>query len=798
MGVHMRIFVLSSGGKPDSCGRMWEMFSSPNQCSQQANPCKGFKRMASNPFLFLFHGLILWVGQLMTGPAHANMPAAYQLETDWMLDAKPYAASWHEDPVTGICTLQNGLVARRWVLAPNAATIGVDNLMTGAPILRSIRPEASLIIDGMPFPVGGLQGQPNHAFIREEWIENMREMNGSLRYTHYQISQPLERFPWKRVRHHAPDAVWPPKGIQVDFHYSGLVSGKETSETKTMPQPLEVVVHYILYDGVPAFSKWMTVTNQGDQPVNLDHFESEILAVIPREDPVETREGVSIHEPNLHVETDYAFGGFSVRNSRRHSVHWQPDPAFHTQVNYLKQNPCLLKVAPERGPDQTLFPGKPFESFRTFMLIYDSEDRMRQGLALRRMYRTIAPWVTENPLILHLTTTEEASVLQAIEQAAICGFEIVNFSFGSGLNMENRGVENHNYFKKLVTYAASKGIELGGYSLLSSRRISPDSDNCIHPETGKPGGQTHGFAPALASDWGQQYLESIQSFFESTGFSKFVHDGSYPGDWDAASRPPLQKGLNDSQWVQWKLITRLYQWMRSEGIYLRVPDYYYLNGANEAGMGYREVNWSLPRLEQQIHTRQNIFDGTWEKTPSMGWMFVPLTEYHGGGEQATIEPLSRHWEHYQTMLLSNLGAGVQAVYRGHRLFDSDHVREGVTRTVQWFKSNRDILESDLIHTSSRRADGTHPDWYFHANPKLKSKGLWIGFNPSNKAVKMDLLLNVYFTGLTDQVRILPRGNQGNSTVYTLDRHHRVKIPVDLPAHGTEWFLIEEVPRQPMP
>ena len=52
------------------------------------------------------------------------MPAAYQLETDWMLDAKPYAASWHEDPVTGICTLQNGLVARRQILAPNAATIG--------------------------------------------------------------------------------------------------------------------------------------------------------------------------------------------------------------------------------------------------------------------------------------------------------------------------------------------------------------------------------------------------------------------------------------------------------------------------------------------------------------------------------------------------------------------------------------------------------------------------------------------------------------------------------------------------
>jgi len=195
--------------------------------------------------------------------------------------------------------------------------------------------------------------------------------------------------------------------------------------------------------------------------------------------------------------------------------------------------------------------------------------------------------------------------------------------------MENQEIDNLDYFKKLRAYATSKGIELGGYSLLSSRRISPDSDNCIHPEKGKPGGQTHGLAPALASEWGQQYLESIQSFFKTIRFSNFVHDGSYPGDWDAASRPPLQKGLNDSQWVQWKIITRLYQWMRSEGIYRRVPDYYYLNGANEAGMGYREVNWSLPRLEQQIHTRQNIFDGTWEKTPSMGWMFVPLSEYHG-------------------------------------------------------------------------------------------------------------------------------------------------------------------------
>jgi hypothetical protein len=37
-------------------------------------------------------------------------------------------------------------------------------------------------------------------------------------------------------------------------------------------------------------------------------------------------------------------------------------------------------------------------------------------------------------------------------------------------------------------------------------------------------------------------------------------------------------------------------------------------------MGYREENWSLPRWEQILLARQNIYDGTFLKTPSMGWV----------------------------------------------------------------------------------------------------------------------------------------------------------------------------------
>ena len=161
----------------------------------------------------------------------------------------------------------------------------------------------------------------------------------------------------------------------------------------------------------------------------------------------------------------------------------------------------------------------------------------------------------------------------------------------------------------------------------------------INPETGKTGGARFGDSPCLGSRWGEDYFRKLRQFFETTGCAVLEHDGSYPGDVCASTNHPGHAGLADSQWRQWKTISGFYQWCRGRGIYLNVPDWYYLAGSSKCAMGYRESNWSLPRAEQEIIERQNIFDGTWEKTPSMGWMFVPLTEYQGGGAAATIEPL---------------------------------------------------------------------------------------------------------------------------------------------------------------
>ena len=647
--------------------------------------------------------------------------------------------------------------------------------MTGESILRGIKPEARVTLDGRTWDVGGLAPQPNYAFIAPEWIDKLLPQQGAMQFTGFEIGKPLERMEWARVRHHAPDAVWPPKGVCLRMDYTLPIDGDARS------YEVVVSVHYELYDNIPVLSKWVTVKNTSGVSVRLDGFTSEILAVVEDGTAID-HVGVGQIPPNLHVETDYAFGGSGVRDSSRHSVHWVADPQYETQVNYERITPCLLEVRPTVGPAVDIAPGETFESFRTFLLVRDGTDRERNGLAQRRMYRTVAPWATENPLMLHIRQSDPETVYAALDQCAEVGFEMAILSFGSGFEIEDASEENRARMKEYADYAEKHGVELGGYSLLASRTIDAANDVVM----GEGESPTFGHSPCIGSAWGKNYFANLYDFYPATGFDLLEHDGSYPGDTCRSTTHPGHRGFEDSQWTQWRTITDYYKWCRGRGISLNVPDYYFLAGSTKSGMGYRETNWSLPRDQQVIHTRQNIYDGTWEKTPSMGWMFVPLTEYQGGGEAATIEPLEQHLAHYEKMLFSNLSMGVQACYRGPRLFDTDRTKAMVKQWVDWYKTYRDILESDLVH--GRRADERDIDWMLHVNPRLKHKGMLVVFNPTLSPVERTLRVNLYYTGLTDTAQVTDA--DGALQTLSLARDYSAPINVSIPSGGFGWYVIE--------
>jgi hypothetical protein len=203
-------------------------------------------------------------------------------------------------------------------------------------------------------------------------------------------------------------------------------------------------------------------------------------------------------------------------------------------------------------------------------------------------------------------------------------------------------------------------------------------------------------------------------------------------------------------------------------------------------MGYRETNWSLPREQQEIIERQNIYDGTWDKTPSMGWMFVPLVEYQGGGEAATIEPLSQHLPHYNQRLANLFGAGVQACYRGPQLYDTPETREIVKTWVDFYKKHRRILDADIIHI--RRPDGKDYDAILHVDPFGEEKGLLMVYNPLNTEIKRTLRINLYYTGLHDKVQVTDK--HGKSTTFSPDRNYFIDLEVTVPAKSQGWWVMK--------
>jgi hypothetical protein len=693
---------------------------------------------------------------------------------DWLIDPSQFraAVTTNGDQII----LENGLVRRVFKLSPDAATVAVDDLMTGKSILRSVRPEAQVWLDGKKFDVGGLLGQPVQNYLNPAWLPQMKREPGAFHFAGLTIGRPAPRFAWKRrtewLSHNSP---WPPPGVLATFTFA----------PPTNAGAITVETHYEIYDGLPVIAKWLTVRNTGSNSVTLNSLTVEKLAFVEPESIVDgSAANFSRNYRPLDAFSDYSFGGNMTAAADAPAIHWRSDALYTTQVHYLLATPCVLECSPDLGPEVEIKPGESFESFRVFELVQDGTDRERRGLAERRAYRALAPWSQENPILMHVRSAAPDAVKTAIDQCAEVGFEMVILTFGSGFDIENESPDYLAGIKSLADYARAKGVALGGYSLLASRSIDATND-AINPLTGKPGGMRFGDSPCLCSLWGENYFRKLRQFFEQTGCGVLENDGSYPGDVCASTRHPGHAGLLDSQWKQWKTISDFYQWCRARGIYLNVPDWYFLAGSSKTAMGYRETDWSLPREQQEIIERQNIFDGTWEKTPSMGWMFVPLTEYQGGGPAATIEPLKDHLQHYQTRLADLFGAGVQACYRGPRLFDTDETKAVVKKWAGFYKAHRAILDSDLIHL--RRADGRDWDGWLHVNPLLKERGLAMIYNPLNEPIQRSIRLPLYYTGLTAGAVI--RWEDGRSETVALERDYSVQLTAIVPARGRIWLTV---------
>jgi hypothetical protein len=697
-------------------------------------------------------------------------------QPDWLLNNAAVQAGIYRSADNKDIVLDNGLIKRSFRLQPNLACTDFTNLSTGEQMLRAISPEARITISGKVYQIGGLYGQPEKAYLKSEWVDGLKANANDFQFKHYAVSAIQPYINWKVTNRWSLNKLQP-TGKMLTFYFE--------SASPALKGVL-VKVNYELYDGLPLVCKWLSIENKGAKKITVDRVVNEILATVEEESSVIGAVTNMKIPQKLHVESNYAFNNASTAHLSDQSTHWKADTSYTSQVNFSLNTPCLLEVYPPIGPGVDLAKGEVFNSIRTNELIFDGYDRERNGLTQRMMYKTVAPWVTENPIFMHLISVDPKIVKNTIDQCSATGYEGIILSFGSGIDMENLSDQNISMIKELVDYAHQKNVILGCYSLFSSRKIS-DEDDVIDPKTGLPDVHAmYGNAPCLGSKWGLAYIEKLKQFLKRTGMDIFENDGPYAGDLCASTKHPGHHGVGDSQWAQMELQKGLYRWCSTNGVYVNAPDWYIFDGANKMPLGYRENNFSLTREQQVILNRQNIYDATWEKLPSMGWGFVPLTEYQGGGAAATIEPLADHLDVYEQLMMQYYGAGIQACYRGPRLYDTEKTKQMVIRVISWYKKYRTILNSPVIHL--RRPDGRDWDGILHVNPKSKEKGLVMLYNPLKAVIKRQIRLPLYYTGLTKKALISDKDSQSKN--YQMDKNGNVVYDVTIPANGYTWLVIQ--------
>jgi hypothetical protein len=692
---------------------------------------------------------------------------------DWLINNKGYPASITRSENGKSIVLSNGLVKRVFRLQPNVACTGYENLSNGQQLLRAVKPEAELIINGKKINVGGLYGQKENAYLLPEWIDSFTKNEEDFQFKSCYVSEIRPYINWKQTFWASNNRMSKGKMLTMVFSSGQLKN-------------IEVAIHYELYDGIPLIIKWLSIKNNSNSEITINRVVNEVLALVEEESAVVGTPQQMKKQHGIYIETNYAFNDAMRYEISDQTTHWKADSVYTSQVNYSYQTPCLMEVYPESVTAVKVKPGEVLKSVRTQELLLDTYDRERRGLSIRKMYSIIAPWTTENPIFMHLVSQNDDQVKSAIAQCAATGYEALILSFGSQCNMEDTTAANIDRWRNLAGLAHQDGIKIGGYSLFSSRRIS-DEDDIIDPVSGKPDiSAVYGNAPCMGSKWGLAYINKLKYFIENTGLDIFENDGPYAGDLCASTSHPGHSGLGDSQWKQIELQKELYHWCNERGVYVNAPDWYFLDGTNKISLGYREVNFSLSRKQQIMLNRQNIFDGTWEENSSMVWGFVPLTRYQGGSEDAVLEPLEKHLKDYEQLMIQYYGAGVQACYRGPRLYDSEKTKQMVIKIISWYKKHREILNSAIIHL--RRANGRDWDGILHANPKLKERGFAMIYNPLDQSIKRKIKLPLYYTGLTKVAKISEEG--GILKLYKLNRDYTADVTVEIPAHGYTWLVID--------
>jgi len=716
-------------------------------------------------------------------------------DSDWLINPPVQTSSIQIRPdekgLTAQLLITNGLISRNFLIADDSlACTSLRRADKDIEFVRSIKPEARVCLDGNWIEIGGLTGAPDQAFITPTWYPMLHSKPGSFRLTGIVTGPCVKPYEWQPKCNAPQDIAWPAKGRRLTLQFAAPESSPYKGTT--------VAVSYEIYDGIPVMMKTFQLFNQTGKEIVVTKFEGEHLAVQPSNSELlhvesdysfalanfrETSSGLGIHANGGRAEyKDYYLGGGTTRFIR--DPNWGSMATLNPAEDIFLDDPenALLLSTPPTGPDWTVKPGESFDAFRTFEILNDSTERERNLLAQRRFYRKLAPQTNEKMFEVHAPVTRDMKTLAPLmDQMAEIGFNQLQApEHPGGFNYADPSENNIKSMKAICDYGKTKGIRVGAYQLMMASQgwgSKEENYNCIDPVSKKPG-SAFGQSACGASAWADMYYDNMWKTIEAAGMGAFKPDGPYHGDPCAATDHPHHKGLADSQWAQWSWMCKVLHEGQRRGLYLTVPDWYFLNGQACTGMGYREATDNIDITLQTVIYRQYIFDSTWQKTAQMGWVNLNTEVLHGGME--------KNLDKYERTFFVMLSSGAQVWVRGHRLYDGPQSRAMLLKWMEWYHRHSEVILGDIIHL--RRPDGRDIDYTLHVNPGGKEKGMLLVFNPLDQPVKKQITVPLYYTGLNGSASFR-KGDDSPRTV-ELDQDHNARIQVELPANGYGWYVFE--------
>ena len=93
--------------------------------------------------------------------------------------------------------LNNGLVRRSFRISPNVACTDFTNLTNDQQLIRAVKPEAKITLDGKEYAIGGLRGQKENAYLLPEWVDKMEVGKEDFTFVNYTISEIKPYINWK-------------------------------------------------------------------------------------------------------------------------------------------------------------------------------------------------------------------------------------------------------------------------------------------------------------------------------------------------------------------------------------------------------------------------------------------------------------------------------------------------------------------------------------------------------------------------------------------------------------------------